>query len=284
MAVTWLLTGSWGVQGSYLYWIWYSSQPPRGYLSPSCGLPNLLWAPGYRPLKGSCIQTIDLKGERGGKRERLRPPSSSSFPSFSPTMPPYTTMWVYWILILFKAKGLWRGKEGCLFIHYVELSSHRREEAPMIIHPSDGILSENLREITSFWLEEPALCFPSSLRNYFSFSLKINHMTLNPPFWKPTRSPYFISWVPTGVRCCVWRLPGFGRKPVRAVSIWVLQKGQLGLLDQRFPERSSEGGPDRGSPSVCVCRLIFFLLFCLVCICLVRYVYACLHTHNTHSF
>ena len=141
MAVTLLLTGSWGVQGSYLYWIWYSSQPPRGYLSPSCGLPNLLWAPGYRPLKGSCFQTIDIKGEREGKRERLRPLSSSSFPSFSPTMPPYTTMWVYWILILFKAKGLWRGKEGCLFIHYVELSSHMLEEAPMIIHPSDGILS-----------------------------------------------------------------------------------------------------------------------------------------------
>lgn len=136
------VTGSWVVQEeSFLYCIWYSSQSPCGHLFPSWGLPHLLWAPGYRPLKGSCFQTIDIKGEKERKRERLRPLSSSSFLSFSPTMPPCTTLQVYRILILFKAKGLWRGKEGCVFIHYVELSSQRQEEAPMIIHPSNGILS-----------------------------------------------------------------------------------------------------------------------------------------------
>ena len=158
----------------------------------------------------------------------------------------------------FQSKRIMKRK-GRLFIH--SLCRAFLTQAGGSTYDNTSFGWNSLREITSFWLEEPALCFPSSLRNYFSFSLKINHMTLNPPFWKPTRSPYFISWVPTGVRCCVWRLPGFGRKPVRAVSIWVLQKGQLGLLDQRFPERSSEGGPDRGSPSVCVCRLIFFYYF-----------------------
>lgn len=86
-------------------------------------------------------------------------------------------------------------------------------------------------------------------------------------------------------RCEMLRLEvtWLGRKPVRAVSIWVLQKDQLGLLDQWFPERSSECGRVRRFPSVCVCRP-FFLLFCLMCICLVRYVYACLHTHtNKHT-
>ena len=96
----------------------------------------------------------------------------------------------------------------------------------------------SLREITSFWLEESALCFPSSLRKYFSFSLKINHMTLNPPFWKPTRSPCFISWVPTGVRCCVWRLPGL------AGSLWELSaSGSCRRANSGCWTSGSQSGP-----------------------------------------
>ena len=279
--MTLFVTGSWVVQEeSFLYCIWYSSQSPCGHLFPSWGLPHLLWAPGYRPLKGSCFQTIDIKGEKERKRERLRPLSSSSFLSFSPTMPPCTTWQVYRILILFKAKGLWRGKEGCVFIHYVELSSQRQEEAPMIIHPSNGILSG---KSPVFDWKSLLSASASSLRKYFSFSLKINHMTLNPPFWKPTRSPCFISWVPTGVRCCVWRLPGL------AGSLWELSaSGSCRRANSGCWTSGSQSGPMSVAPldvfHQCVYAGSFFIilphvyLFSKICTCTLA------HTHKQTLF
>ena len=204
---------------------------------PILWAPRLLWAPGYRPLKGSCFQTIDIKGERERKRERLRPLSSSSFPSFSPIMPPYTTMWVYWILILFKAKGLWRGKEGCLFIHYVELSSHRQEEAPMIIHPSDGILSG--KSPVSDW-KSLLSASPALWENTFLFLFKSIIWHSTHPLWKPTRSPYFISWVPT-----VWDVASGGYLAL-AGSPWELSASEsCRRANWGWWASSSQSGPVR---------------------------------------
>ena len=194
--------GSWVVQlvVSLLRLILFSISPWTSLLI--LGAP--LRGPGYRSWKEVASWPWALR-ERERERERDRETERKT--EREVTLPPsflfcflqcHPQNYVSLSDFTFQSKRLWRWKERCLFICYGELFPHTMEEASTERHPSNGILWGNLQFLTGL----PCPLFLSSLRKHF-FSLKVNHMTFNPPFWKPTRSPYFLSWVPIGVRCCV---------------------------------------------------------------------------------